>query len=225
MHLFDQKITYVSVPKCACTTLKHFMFTVQNGFQFRNFTVGAKDYTVHVLSRSVPFEDLAHDRIADHHKFVLVRAPVSRVKSCYESKVLGGAMRRQKDAKRRLKKKGLPPNPSFAEFVERLSEYQDASPVIRNHSMPLSHFLGVDPGWFDRIYRMSEIDQLAADIRDRTGSDAELVHRNRTTKKIDPSELTPNLVAKIDDMFREDHELYDRWFDPAPVAGEAASAT
>ncbi|WP_299822058.1 sulfotransferase family 2 domain-containing protein [uncultured Jannaschia sp.] len=224
MHLFDQKLTYVSVPKCACSTLKHFMFEVQNGFAFRNFRVGAKRYTVHALSRSIPFAKLAHDKIGDHFKFALVRAPVSRVKSCYESKVLGGEMRKQKGAARRLQQAGLPLEPSFREFVEQLDGYRKLSPVVRNHSMPLSRFLGRDPAWFDRIYRLSEIEELAATVRERSGSDAKLRHRNPSKRKIDPAELTPELVAEIDDAFREDHELFSRWFDPVSSPSKVAVA-
>jgi len=215
MHVFKHQLTYLSVPKCACTSLKLFLFEVENDFRFRRFKVNRKTYGIHNLVRSIPFGKLPQERITGHHKIAVVRHPVGRIVSCYESKILSGGQHQVKGIdETEFLDAGLPLLPSLAEFVDRLEAYQKASKMILQHSRPLSYFLGQDPGWFDRIYGMFEIEQLNDDVRRRTETNAAVEKRNAAKVKADPSEITPEVIAKINHRYASDHTIFGRWFEP-----------
>ena len=211
--LDDHNLAYVSVPKCACTSAKELFFEIENGFPFRQFSVSGVVYGVHKLARSVAFEALPFERIAGYFKVALVRDTVSRIYSCYRDKILGGRAFQAPADRQAAVARGLAAEPSFDAFVDRLEDYRALSPVIRHHSQPLSHFLGPDPDWFGRIFDLSQAEDFAALVRERTGRDAAMPHRNPSLRDdTSAGAISASAAARIRSHYAEDYDLFGAWF-------------
>lgn len=223
MILNNQKITYVVVPKCACTSLKDFFFWVDNGFQYREFDLDGRRVSLHRLTQAVRFKDLPQEKISDHLKVAVVRPPVERIVSCYQNKVLSGLFLENAKVKSRLKLFGINPEPSFNEFVEKLSIYRRLSGNIRKHSQPLEFFLGDDPSWYDRIFSIREMDQLEAWVREKTGSEAVLKRRNASKEKVEKTEISQTAKDLINRKYASDFELFGQFFGETSKLGSAVA--
>lgn len=219
MYLQNEQLTYVSVPKCACSSVKLFLFHIENGFRFKPFTVDGTRYRIHSLSTSLSFADLPHEDIKTHVKFAIVRDPLSRVLSCYEDKILSGEAFRNNAAAAKARAAGLELVPSFEAFVDKLEMFQQVSPVVHRHSQLLSFYLGNQPEWYDRIFDISALGEMRDFVCAHTGTSVALPHKNKTTKVVDRAAISGATKDKINSLFANDIELYGKWFEP--VAGPA----
>lgn len=217
-HSYKHKITYVSVPKCACTSGKQFAFKLENGRPLKGFKINGETFAIHQMVRSERFEDLPHSQIKGHAKYAIVRHPVARIKSCYESKVLGKKFGLKKGAKAKFKNAGLSLMPSFEEFIDKLEDYQKTSAMLRKHTLPLKYFMGEDGAWYDRIFDISELSELSGWIKERCGRDVKLRHTNKGSERLPEGALTPALEAKICKMFASDLEIFGQWIKPPAKA-------
>lgn len=211
VHLFEHNITFVTVPKCACSSAKLSFFQLENGRRFRPFRINGRRFGIHDFIKSEAYEDLPHKRIARHKKIALVRSPVKRLRSCYEDKVLTERSLERKNVGARLKTAGLKSLPSFEEFVTKLEAYQSAFPVIQQHTRPLDYFMGENPNWYDRIFSFDQIQDMVRWVTDRTGIDLKMRHTNKNKTRIDDAQVTPELEAKINDIYASDYKNYGQW--------------
>ena len=67
-----QKLTYVAVPKVACTSTKTMLFEVENGFAFQPFHANGRGFYIHDFYPSIKFGKLPKARIADHTRLAVV---------------------------------------------------------------------------------------------------------------------------------------------------------
>jgi hypothetical protein len=209
VHLWDNRLTYVSVPKCASGSLKRSFYELIHGEPFvrRWFRP-----SIHQLLPSRKFASLPHRRIAGHHRITVVRDPVGRLVSGYSAKILRNRCLEEPSTRLAVRAAGLSTRPGLEEFLRNLSRYKLVSRVIRPHFRPLSYFLGNDPSWFSRIYDISEVDELAGDVQARTGRSIRLRHMNRNTSNDPWGEVTPAVRVRVHDIFREDMTLYGAYF-------------
>jgi len=205
------KLSFYTVPKCGCTSIKNFFFEIENGYVFQPYRVNGQRITIHQVHRSIPFERLSTEGEEGYTKIAVVRDPVDRLISCYESKVLGGGHLKSEPVLRFLRKKRLTSEPDLETFVDNLAKYQRASKMILRHSSPLSMYLGSDAAWFDKLFDISEMDEMKAFVEKRVGKTANLPHRNLSKKKVDPSEISDGLRDKIRSMFKEDIAIFGEW--------------
>lgn len=49
VHLWDHKLTYVAVPKVACTSVKHAFFQIGNGRAFEDYVANGRYVHIHTL--------------------------------------------------------------------------------------------------------------------------------------------------------------------------------
>lgn len=210
--LDKHKLTYVSVPKVACTSLKSLFFEVENGVPFQSFRVEGKPWHIHRLYKGRLFTALPDRRIADHTRLTVVRDPVRRVLSCYSNRVIHHRELSPKQAGAKLAKAGLPTNPDLATFIDRQAEYRRAVQKIHGHARPMVDNLGSDPAWFTRVYRFDELSVFAEDVCRHTGAKAELRRMQTGGPKIDPADLTPQQAAKIRDYYAADYEAFGHYF-------------
>ena len=75
VFLWKKNLTYVSIPKVACTSIKHMFFEIENGRPFQPFKISGQFWHIHNFYRGYAFEDLPHPRIADHRRLTVVRDP------------------------------------------------------------------------------------------------------------------------------------------------------
>lgn len=215
LKLSKHDIAFFPVPKCACTSLKLFMFEIENGFPFRSFTFNGKRVEIHTLARSLAFQASVRADLTKSARFAVIRPPLSRISSCYSNKVASGQW-----LKRGLKKRpdGTPVdlgdlnrNPTFSEFVERLSEYRRVSHLVMSHSRPLSYFLGNDPDYYDRLFGLNQMEELRSYVSERIGASVpELTNPNRTSTPVSREEISDRDRLRVEDMFSEDIEIFGK---------------
>lgn len=209
VHVWDSRLTYVSVPKCACGSLKRFFYELLHGERFvaRWFRP-----SVHRIYPSRRFSGLPHGRIADHRRVAVVRDPLSRVVSGYFSKVVRLNCLEEPSTRLAAFAAGLTTRPTLEELLANLSRYKLVSRVIRTHFQPLSYYLGTDPAFYERVYDISELGELADDACARTGRTVKLPHVGRNRSGDTAGVMTPAVVARVQEDFREDVLLYGAYF-------------
>ncbi len=210
MHLPKYKLTYVSVPKVACTSLKQFFFQVENGFPFRPFMLNGRQYIIHTLAPCTKLSRTDPNLMADHTRVAVVRDPVSRIVSCYTNKVLKEKKLHQVTFSPEQKTAGLVAEPSFDNFIDLLPEYVSASRPIRHHSRPLAFFLGEDVTFFDKVFSIRQLPELTRFVQDRVGPVPELPHKNKSKGAdldVSRDEIERNRT-RIETMFARDIELF-----------------
>lgn len=213
VFLWDHKLTYVAVPKVACTSLKHMFFEIENGFPFRSYAAnGTRKHIHNACYPSVTFDRLPHERIADHLRLTLVRDPVQRFLSAYGNRVVALRELSGKQAGVRLRKAGLRPNPSLSEFVDRLEDYRAASASIAHHTDPLTCFLGGDPGYFAEIYNLRNIETFRQRIEAAVGRPVAIPRLQTGGPKLSPDDLSADERRKVEAFYAEDYEVYGAIF-------------
>ena len=211
-HLYSKKISYISVPKVACTSIKSYFFEYENGFPFKPMRINEKRWGVHNAYAGVEFEDLPHKRIANHAFYAVVREPVARFLSCYSNRVQHHRELAPKFIKPRFQKVGLKPNPTIHEFIERLEEYRTTSRSVGWHSRPLTASLGTDIKRYDRIYKFKELGEFVTDMNKRLGHNGTLPHLQSGGKKIKADVLSKAEIQKIQDHYASDYEFFSDYF-------------
>ena len=212
-HVYSAGVTYFSVPKCACTSMKMMFFKLQNDFEFQNFVANDIWYHVHRFYRSVPFSESKRAAERNPYRLTVIRSPVGRLESCYKHWVASDDGRRvMKVSANVLVAKGVPPAPNWDEFIEHLDVYRSVLPNIAHHTETLSHFLGTDPSYFDAIYPMSRIGEAVTALREKTGKPLELKHYNETQSTGEFNGADDASKAKINAMFAEDFETFGKYF-------------
>ena len=208
IHLSRHKISYFSVPKCACTSLKHFFFEIENGFPYRAFSMNGKMYHIHEFTPSPDFATIRKGAISDHLKVAVVRDPVKRIVSCYANKVVAqGALKRARISDAQAEA-GIVRKPTIAQFVRDLETYQSLSPMIRHHSRPLSFFLGRRPEYFDRLFRMDQLPELVELVAARVDRVPELRHAQKSKSSDVVVALSSEDRRRIEERFSEDLEIF-----------------
>lgn len=176
------RISFYAVPKVACTSLKLAVFEIENGFAFKNFRINGTLIHIHNFYVTSSFDASKKAEVKGHVRFAVVRDPVARLVSAYRNRVLF----HNELSESRLAQAGvdLPPKPDIETFVMRLKEYQEASPSIRHHTLPMTFFLGEEVGYFDRLFSMSQLLELENWLRDTTKLDLRIRHEQQGGPKL-----------------------------------------
>jgi len=206
------KYAYVSVPKCACSSAKSFLFEVENGFEFRPFELNFNTYDIHAIARSIVFEKLPKERIKDYARMTIVREPVARILSCYKNKILLDEAFTSPKEWQKVKDLRLDPKPPFHVFVDRLEDYRAASLMVEHHSRPLRYFLGTNPDYFDGIFDISETPAFEQFVKKHTGTTASMPVHNKSTNDVKPKDIADTASKKIKALYQEDYDLFGKWF-------------
>ncbi|MCC5987484.1 MAG: sulfotransferase family 2 domain-containing protein [Pararhodobacter sp.] len=204
-------LSYLPVPKAACTSLKTLFFEVQNGFPFRPFSTNGRQWWIHDFYKTIPFEQIDHAAIAEHRRIAVLRDPVRRLLSCYSNRVVHHRELSREKARKPLKRADLPFDPDLPTFIAKLPAYCEAVPSIHHHAMPMVTYLGRDPAYFTRLYPMAELDQLVADMSALAGRELTLEKLQTGGPKIDPESLDAPERARLDDFYAEDYAHYGRY--------------
>lgn len=206
-------IAYMPIPKVACTSIKQMLYMAEHGRRFEPYKgKNGKTMFIHDAYPAIPFDKIDHALIADCDRIAVVRDPVLRVLSAYSNRVV---FHRELSAEKQgeiLKKLDLAPDPDLATFVDRLDEYAAAFSGIHHHTRPQVDFLGYDPTYLSKIYRFSELEMLAEDVRRRTGTEVQLPWLQKGGPKIPISALSRAQQDKLHDMFADDYVAFGHWF-------------
>lgn len=209
-----QRIAYFPVPKAACTSIKTMFFEIENGVPFKPMQRHGQMFHIHNFYGTQPFNRQNTGQLQDFWRFAVYRDPIARFLSCYSNRVLhfrelsSGMLSQQAQAA------GALPDPDLDTFVERIELYREFSPSIRHHVAPQVSFLGREPGYFQRIYLMSELPQLVRDMEARTGRTLHLPHEQRGGPKLAPGDLGTNARESLLQLYRADF----RWAEKAGLS-------
>lgn len=212
--LNEHKLVYFSVPKIACTSIKHFLHEVMTGTRFEPFEKrNGRRVFIHTVYPAEPFSSVDQSAFADFRRITVVRDPVKRLLSAYSNRVVHYRELSSEKVGPRLAAAGLPADPDLDTFIANLEGYCAHFGKIRHHTLPHTHFLGSSPEYFTRIYRFSELDQMADDVRTLTGSPLALQHLQKGGPKLSVDDLSAKQVSLIRDRYAGDYEAFGAYFD------------
>lgn len=206
--LDEHKLSYIPVPKVACTSLKTMFFEVENGFEFGTFQSSGRPWWIHDFYRSIPFKRQKLSQMAGHRVVAVVRDPVKRLLSCYANRVIHHKELSEGTAGAVLRAADLPCDPDLSTFVARLAAYCDAVESIRHHALPMVVYLGRDPQFYAQIYPIGATVTLQADVEQLTGVKATLSRLQTKGPKITPDALSAQELALVKAFYAEDYALY-----------------
>lgn len=199
-----QRLSMFFSPKAGGTSLRAYLFHLENGFAFREFSVEGKVKTANSLMWNTPFKGVDHDAIDGFQKFAVIRDPVRRFLSGYSNRVVHFGELSEEAAGPKLKKFGLMPNPPLPEFVENFDLYFKCSRPIRQHFTKQQVWLGTDASYYDQIFLLERIQQMTTTLNRLVGVNAEMPRLQKGGPKIEPKSLRPELLAKILDLVKDD---------------------
>lgn len=209
--LDDHKLSYVAVPKVACTSVKSMFFEIENGFAFRMFRASGRHWHIHDFYPSVPFGELPHRGMSGHLRVALVRDPIRRLLSCYGNRVVHHGELSQARTGAALRQAGLPVDPDLRSFVHHLDGYRRAVPSIEHHARPMVDYLGRNPAFYAHLFPMEAIGAFAELVRHVTGTRAGLERLQTGGPKIPPDTLGPAERRVLETYYAEDYALYGPW--------------
>jgi len=213
--LTKHDLAYFPVPKIACTSLKSYFYEIEHGVPFASYSDDAgRVIYIHdkIISTSF-FIEAQVERLAACRRIAVIRDPIERFISAYANRVVSfkelSATALDTPRGREL---ALTPTPSFAHFVERLEDYRLASPSIRHHTDPATVFLGPDLGYFHKIYKISEIGQLHADVCAITGTHYAMPHEQKAGVGFTPPGPAHECWHKLRDFYAGDYALMQGYY-------------
>lgn len=210
--LAEHKLSYVPVPKVACTSIKTMFFEIENGFRFQPFTASGRGWWIHHFYKSIPFANQKHQKMADHIRMAVVRDPIRRLLSCYSNRVIHHRELSKQKAFAALNQADLPFNPDLATFVKYLPEYCAAVESIWHHAMPMVEYLGRDPQYYAHIYRIEATSEMVNDVERITGKKARLEKLQTGGPKMDPDALSEAETAVLKEFYAEDYAVFGSYF-------------
>jgi len=203
--LEDHGIAYFPIPKNANTSIK----------QGLRAALGDEALTI---TWNGPLSPRARWLARGCYRVAVVRDPVQRMLSVYGDRVL---TRRDLERTRAdliaCRLAGLPTRPGPDAFFRRLHRYRLMNDKIRRHAMLQRRFLGRDLGWFHAVYRIDELEALAADLSRRTGREVRFPRLKSGGPKFAPGDVSPETRGIIGDYVRPDHALLGALFDAPPA--------
>ena len=212
VFLWQHRLSYVSAPKVACTSLKHLFFEIENGYPFRPFLANAERYQIHRFYPGRAFADLPHAHIVDHVRLCAVRDPVERLLSCYANRVVHHRQLHRRRFTEAMRAAGLKRDPSLEDFVAKLDLYRRHFPALGHHSRPIVDFLGRDPGWYHGIYPLRALAGFRAHVEHVVGVAPALRHLQADGPKFSSEDLSTLMRRRIEACYAEDYEIWGRWF-------------
>ncbi|MCF2906664.1 sulfotransferase family protein [Octadecabacter sp. CECT 8868] len=213
------KLAFFSVPKAASTSVKMVLYQLDTG---REWTEDADAVHPHFPTKPITVDDFAS--VPDGFwKFAILRDPVSRLLSSYGNRVMhhrdiAHAVHRKGGRLARLtlplRHPGLRVMPSPDAYFCNLRRYQDLSYSIWHHTAPISVFIGSDLGFFDELYRISDIQKLEAELSARTAQTIVLPREQMAGRKIVFEDLSNKAQEAVLAHTAKDYQLLSEYFDP-----------
>lgn len=215
----ELKLIYVSIPKCACTSLKNCMYYLENKFDFKTYKNNGNYVYIHKLYPSIYFEDFLKKiekyDISSFTKICLIRDPIQRFISAYTNRV----MHHKELSIDKMKANNLDPemaNPNFVKYVRKFKTYRKIQ-SIRHHTDSICNYIGDDPSFYDKIYNINNIDEISTFLKNKYDIDykiPKLQTGGGGSKSIEPNKLKekhPGIYKKIEEITAKDYSIYSKY--------------
>ncbi|MEO0401000.1 MAG: sulfotransferase family 2 domain-containing protein [Pseudomonadota bacterium] len=189
------KLAYMAVPKAACSSVKATLATIDAGLAAEN-AHGFGQKQVHGLYPTQRFRMHRWDRLQEYFRFTVVRDPLTRLLAVYSNRVVG---LRELHNCRKIKRGqvSLPADPDPDFFFQNLSAYASISSAIKHHALPTVVFTGSDLTRYSRVYRTSDIPELAQDLSAIIARDVIVPHFNSSDTPLSLSDLKPDTLSAL----------------------------
>lgn len=221
-----QRMAFFFSPKSGGTSLRAFLFHAENGFPFRDYSVQGTRVDANMLAANFRFNRVDHEELKPFRRFALVRDPVARFLSGYSNRVLHYRELSIEAAGRDLLREGLPPDPDIATFVENYIGYLSCSRPMARHFLKQQKFIGADAGYFERIFRLEQLDDLVTFVNSECGREAKMPRLQTGGPKLDFFALPEDVQIAVLDICRHDivfRMLPDYWAPYAHLLDTAAA--
>jgi hypothetical protein len=188
MHFKSLNLTFIDVPKCACSTIKKIL--IKNEFNLSNedkVLVGHPNWSKKYSDLAVESEN--NDSIV----FAIVRNPYVRLRSAYVNIYLDRGKNDQ----------------SFREFILNLPELmkKDLSDYPNNHFRPCSHFIDVENV---KIFNLEKMDDVFSFL-EKKGVKKEFLIKEKVNssnyKKLKPFYFDTEMLVTINEVYKKDFEI------------------
>lgn len=199
-----QRMAFFFSPKAGGTSLRAFLFHVENGFPFRDYSVQGARVHANTLVVNYRFNRVDHAPLAAYRRFALLRDPVKRFLSAYSNRVLHYRELSIEAAGQHLLREGLAPDPDIATFVDNYVGYLRCSKQLARHFLKQQKFVGPDPDYYDRIFMLEEVDRLVAFVNADRGTQAKMPRLQTGGPKLDFFALDEDVQLGILDICRHD---------------------
>ncbi|MDJ0594700.1 MAG: sulfotransferase family 2 domain-containing protein [Pleurocapsa sp. MO_226.B13] len=207
------KFLYVNVPKCACTSLKLWIYKIEFGEEFARYKKDNKWIHIHKCGRlnQIILDKLPEDK-KDYKILTVIRDPIKRLISAYSNRVihhneLGENTTYSDD----IKAAGLKFDPDINYFIKNLQEYGKKSKSILHHTKPIAKTIGKNLKLYTNIYPIEKIARIKEDIlldSNLTIDSLPEIPKSQTGgPKLKLNILKPESFEKLVDYYAEDYEL------------------
>jgi hypothetical protein len=214
------KVAYGNLPKVASTSLYNWFYERLYGRTYsRTAPKIPRVFHIHGYFGGNHCELAYRERdpalvrkLDGYFVFAVTRDPVQRFLSMYGNRVLHHNELSRKHLKQAV---GLRPRPGINFLVRHMERYFLVANNVRHHSRPMVDFLGKDMTVYQRLFDISELDTLMAQLNahiDATGFRSPgrlpaLPHLENKGRKLGFEALTPRSFEKLVEFFKEDYAL------------------
>jgi hypothetical protein len=192
------RFVYFPVPKCACTSIKTAIFQ-HNGPPrggMYNETIGVHGWRAF---ETVQFPSKRRAMLLSlvAKPFCVVRDPIERFVSGYRNRIVHLGE--------------LGEVPEINDFALSLEKHIAANGSVHHHFSPVVAFLGRNPRFYDRVFRMGEIDQIPKYL----GVPMTIPREQTQGPKIRVSALSPEAIGKLRRFYSEDYAVWGSYIQSA----------
>lgn len=209
------RLAYMAVPKAACTSIKAAL-AVLDPDQPKSHADDLGEFEVHGIYPTMRFRPHRWAMYEDHFRFTVVRDPLKRLLAVYTNRVETlGILENCRNIRRGMVHLPKQPDPDY--FFQNLPAYILASSDIKHHSLPTWLFTGRDFSLYDRVYRTSDLADLADTLSKRVGMPVDIPHFNSSDRRLQLHDLAPKTQRALE-MFLTDQyahlaDFFDNPFD------------
>jgi hypothetical protein len=222
-----QRMAFFFSPKAGGTSLRAFLFHAENGFAFRDYSVQGQHVDANMLAANYRFNRVDHGQLEGYRRFALLRDPVKRFLSAYSNRVLHYRELSIEAAGVQLLREGLPPDPDIATFLDNYIGYLRCSKPLARHFLKQQKFIGPDPEYYERVFKLEEIDGLVDFVNAETGTQAKMPRLQTGGPKFDFFTLDEDVQLGILDICQHDiafHVFPDYWAPYSPLVDATGDA-
>lgn len=210
----ESKVAVFFSPKSAGTSVRAFLFELENGFPLRSYSVQGVRHDVTTLANRLlvnsKFRLVNHAELADFERIALVRDPVRRVLSAYSNRVLYYRELSEEVAGPALQANGLAPDPDFDLFMANIAGYIKCSASIGRHLSLQERFLGKSKDYFARVFRVEDMASFEAHMNERFGTTCSVPRLQEGGPKLDFRSFSAETRRRVIDFVRSS-VIFD-WF-------------
>jgi hypothetical protein len=192
------RTVYYPAPKSASSSLRNVFFELDNGRPFQSFKLSGKSVSLFWLYKNE--EVFRPEQVpAGHAKIAVVRDPIKRFISFYTWAIL----------KQRCPLEGVT---DINQLVSELEKHMEVNSMARFHLAPQNIFVGRDLGYFDRVFQVEKLDEMARYLSERAGRDVPMQRENVTKSEVLP--LSETSLTKLRRLYQADIELLKDYYRP-----------